>query len=115
MDDDLVGDGRVARLEIRGRRSGEPRRVAVGFVDRPDGSIAVAARSEEASWARNLDANPDVLVTVGPRSFRALAERLDDGDPRRNEAVRDLILRYGTPSEGLGRGPVFLLRPDGAG
>ena len=112
MDDELVRDGRVARLETRGRQSGERRQVAVGFVERPDGSIVVAARSDEASWARNLEADPSVVVSVGARSLGARAERLEDGDPRRNEAVRDLILRYGTPSEGLGRGPVFVLRPD---
>jgi hypothetical protein len=28
-------------------------------------------------------------------------------------AVRELILRYGTPAEGLGRGAVFRLRPVG--
>jgi hypothetical protein len=25
--------------------------------------------------------------------------------------VRELILRYGTPSEGLGSGPIFVIRP----
>jgi deazaflavin-dependent oxidoreductase (nitroreductase family) len=111
MDDELVRDGRVARLELRGNRSGEPRAVTVGFVDGPDGSIFVAAQSDEAAWARNLEADPRATVTIGPRTFTARAERLDDADPRRIAAVRDLILRYGTPSEGLGRGPVFVLAP----
>jgi len=110
MEDELVRDGRVARLELRGHRSGEAREVTVGFVDTADGGIAVAARSEDAAWARNLDADPRARVTIGDRSWAARAERLDETDPRRIVAVRDLILRYGTPSEGLGSGPSFELR-----
>ena len=111
MDDDLVRDGRVARLVLRGHRSGASRVVTVGFVEHPDGSIVVAARSDEAAWVRNLEADPRATVTIGDRTFVAGAERLDDTDPRRIAAIRELILRYGTPSEGLGRGPVFVLSP----
>jgi hypothetical protein len=50
-------------------------------------------------------------MTLRGRTVAALAELLDDEDPRRGHAVRDLILRYGTPSEGLGSGPVFVIRP----
>jgi deazaflavin-dependent oxidoreductase (nitroreductase family) len=112
MDDDLVRDGRVARLELRGHRSGLPRPVNVGFVERPDGTFVIAARGFETAWARNLEADPRTVVTIGPRSFAATAELLEDDDPRRPVAIRDLILRYGTPSEGLGRGPVFVLTPE---
>jgi deazaflavin-dependent oxidoreductase (nitroreductase family) len=111
MEDELVRDGRVARLALRGHRSGQPRWVTVGFVELPDGSLVVAARSAEAGWARNLEAEPRATVTTGDRTWDALAHRLDDRDPRRIAAVRDLILRYGTPSEGLGNGPVFVLTP----
>jgi deazaflavin-dependent oxidoreductase (nitroreductase family) len=111
MDDDLVRSGRFARLEIRGRRSGEARQVNVGFVAEPDGTILVAAGAPDASWALNLLADPDCSVTIGERSYLARAESLEDDDPRRGRAIRELILRYGTPSEGLGFGPVFLLRP----
>jgi hypothetical protein len=50
-------------------------------------------------------------VTADGRSFLAEADLLDDSDPRRGRAVRELILRYGTPSEGLGSGPIFVIRP----
>jgi deazaflavin-dependent oxidoreductase (nitroreductase family) len=111
MEDELVRDGRVARLELRGHRSGLPRTVTVGFVELADGSLVVAARSAEAAWARNLEADPRATVTIADRTFAVVADRLDDRDPRRNAAVRDLILRYGTPSESLGSGPVFVLAP----
>jgi deazaflavin-dependent oxidoreductase (nitroreductase family) len=110
MDDDLVLTGRFARLAIRGRQSGEVRSVNVGFVEEPDGSLLVAAGAPDASWALNLLADPDCTVTIGLRTYAAMAEPLDDDDPRRGPAIRELILRYGTPSEGLGWGLVFVLR-----
>jgi deazaflavin-dependent oxidoreductase (nitroreductase family) len=113
MEDDLVLSGRFARIASRGRRSGDIRSVNVGFVEEPDGSLLVAAGAPDASWALNLFAEPDCTVTIGERTFPARAEPVDDDDPRRGRAIRELILRYGTPSEGLGSGPVFAIRPVG--
>jgi deazaflavin-dependent oxidoreductase (nitroreductase family) len=96
---------------MRGRRSGEQRAVTVGFVDEPDGSILVAAGSLDRAWAVNLLDDPVVEVEAGGRAFTGEAEVLDDRDPRRGRAVRELILRFGTPSEGLGSGPIFVIRP----
>ena len=101
--------GKVALIETRGRNSGRTARAAVGFLDGPDGSILVAAGDPDAAWARNLEADPLCVVTVGQRSATFLAEALEDAE--RNAAIAGLILRYGTPAEGLGRGPVFRLRP----
>jgi deazaflavin-dependent oxidoreductase (nitroreductase family) len=110
MEDELVRTGRFARLDIRGRHSGEARAVNVGFVEEPDGSLLVAAGAPDASWALNLLAEPDCRVTIGEESYAARAELLEDDDPRRGRAVRELILRYGTPSEGLGSGLIFVVR-----
>ncbi len=106
----MAADDRFARLRTRGRRSGELRLVTVGFVAEPDGTILVAAGAPDSAWARNLLADPLVDVTIGGATFAGLAEPLDDRDPRRGRAVRELILRYGTPSEGLGSGPIFAIR-----
>lgn len=113
LDEAFAADERFVRLRTRGRRSGEWRTVTVGFADaeRDDGSIVVAAGAPETAWASNLIADPSLEVTLRGRTFAARAELLDDRDPRRGHAVRDLILRYGTPSEGLGSGPVFVIRP----
>ena len=86
--------------------------MAVGFVDGPDGSILVAA-GEDAVWASNLEADPRCLVQIAERRFEAVAEPLDRREHA--EVVAALILRYGTPAEGLGRGPSFRLRPVGEG
>lgn len=95
-------------MTTRGRSSGEPRGVAVGFVDAPDGAVLVAA-GEGTDWAENLLADPHLEVVIGERRFAAIAEPLVGADHA--AAVTQLILRYGTPSEGLGRGPSFRLRP----
>jgi deazaflavin-dependent oxidoreductase (nitroreductase family) len=107
----------VAWITTIGRSTGLDRSVAVGFVDEPDGSILVAANSPDQAWARNLEADPRVIVEIGERRFTARAEPLERDDHIRT--IRELILRYGTPSEGLGSGPSFRLRPvateEGAG
>jgi deazaflavin-dependent oxidoreductase (nitroreductase family) len=109
MEDDLVAWGRVLRLETRGRVTGRPATAVVGFAERPGGVVVVAAGSPDAAWARNLLADPACRVTIGDTTFEAMASELDGAE--HSAAVRDLILRYGTPSEGLGAGPAFELHP----
>jgi deazaflavin-dependent oxidoreductase (nitroreductase family) len=104
----LAGWGTVAIVQTRGHVSGRPARAAVGFVAEADGSIVVAAGSPEAAWARNLIADPACVVTIGDDVAPWIAEELEGA--ARNAAIARLILRYGTPAEGLGQGPAFRLR-----
>jgi deazaflavin-dependent oxidoreductase (nitroreductase family) len=101
--------GKVALIETRGRRSSRPTEAAVGFVEESDGSLLVAAGSDQADWALNLQANPHCRATVGERTADYTAEEIDG--PDRAKALTGLILKYGTPAERLGRGPVFRLTP----
>jgi deazaflavin-dependent oxidoreductase (nitroreductase family) len=103
--------GKVVLIETTGRTSGNPARAAVGFLEFADGSLAVAAGSESADWALNLRANPGCRATVGDRTVVYRAE-LVEGDER-SQTLTELILKYGTPAERLGRGPVFRLTPTG--
>lgn len=109
LGEQLASWGKVALLQTRGRITGREVRMAVGFVEAPDGSLLVAAGSPDADWARNLEADPACRVTVGAVTGEYAAEPLTGAEAA--EAVRGLILRYGTPAEGLGRGPAFRLRP----
>jgi deazaflavin-dependent oxidoreductase (nitroreductase family) len=113
MEEDLVASGRFVRIETRGERSGLVRAVTVGFIEdtAAPGALLVAAGSADTAWARNLLAEPRCHAQLADRSFEAVAEPLDAADHAR--AIRDLILRYGTPAEGLGRGTSFRLRPVG--
>jgi deazaflavin-dependent oxidoreductase (nitroreductase family) len=108
MDDDLVAWGRVLRLETTGRVSGRPARAVVGFVERDDGTLVVAAGSPSADWGLNLRRHPACRVTIAEATWAATARPL--AGPEHAAAVRDLILKYGTPAEGLGAGPSFELR-----
>jgi deazaflavin-dependent oxidoreductase (nitroreductase family) len=112
MDDlgeQLAGWGKVLRLETRGRASGRQIAVAVGYVEDADGSVLIAASTAEADWARNLEIDPRCRVSLGDDAWDA--EAIPVSGPEAHRAVRELILRYGTPAEKLGGGPVFRLRP----
>ncbi|MEO5703549.1 MAG: nitroreductase family deazaflavin-dependent oxidoreductase [Candidatus Limnocylindrales bacterium] len=109
LGEQLAGWGKVVRLEIRGRRSGEPTQVAVGYLEAADGSLLVAAGEPDADWARNLEADPRGRATIGDKTIEFVAEPLDGADAA--QAVVGLILKYGTSAERLGRGSVFRLRP----
>ena len=109
LGEQLAGWGKVVRIETRGRNSGQPTEVAVGFIAEADGSLLVAAGSAEADWARNLEADPRCRVRIEGAGFDATAIQLSGAG--RAHAVRELILKYGTPAERLGNGPVFRLLP----
>jgi deazaflavin-dependent oxidoreductase (nitroreductase family) len=109
LGDQLAAWGKVATLETRGRRTGSTVKATVGYVDEPDGSVLVAATSPDTNWALNLLADPACIVTIGGLAKPAIAEPLERADHGR--AIRELVLRYGTPAERLGAGPSFRLRP----
>ena len=105
---DLVRWGRAARLETKGRRTGHAVTAFISFHEQPDGSLVVAAARPDTSWALNLLADPSATVTIGERSYTVVAELLGGAD--RATAIRELILKGGTPAERLGHGPAFRLR-----
>ena len=112
MEDDLVAWGRVLRIETTGHRTGRPARATVGYVERGPDSVVGAAGSPDAAWSLNLLTDPACRVTIGDETWAAVARPLEGSEHA--AAVRDLILRYGTPAESLGSGPAFELRREGA-
>ena len=96
-------------LETIGRKSGRRVQSAVGFIEESDGSMLVAAGSDTADWVLNLRAEPHSRATVGEGTVEYDQAVELEGDER-SAAVVALILKYGTPAERLGRGPVFRLR-----
>ncbi|CAN5837293.1 hypothetical protein BH23CHL8_BH23CHL8_15630 [soil metagenome] len=109
FDDDLVDWGKAVVLVTRGRVSGQPRRVTVGFIEELDASLLVSAAGEDTHWARNLLADPRCRVGRDEGWHDHTAQRLDPAAHR--AAVSALVLRYGTPAERLGSGPSFRLVP----
>lgn len=68
----------VLLLTTVGRRSGLPR-VTPLLYDEIDGIIYVgSARGAKADWYQNLQANPNVGITVGSRRFRGCADLITD-------------------------------------
>lgn len=113
-DDRSIGDqlaewGKVAILETTGRSSGTSIRTAVGFFLEPDASLLIAAGADDADWALNLSANPKCSVSIGDLAADFTAVEVEGAE--RARAISGLILKYGTPAERLGRGPVFRLSP----
>ncbi len=109
----MVAAGGAIRLQTRGRLSGQPRGVTIGFVREPVGTLLVAASSEDTHWARNLLAEARCHVEMGGSTMVYLAVPLSGAEA--HGAVRELILKYGTPAERLGGGPAFRLHPDSSG
>jgi deazaflavin-dependent oxidoreductase (nitroreductase family) len=105
--DELAGWGKVALLETVGRTSGKKVKSAVGFVEGNDGALYLAAGSDSADWALNLRAQPRCRATIGERTHSYAAHEIEGAE--RADAVTALILKYGTPAERLGHGPVFRL------
>lgn len=106
---ELVGWGKVALIETIGRVTGATASAAVGFVEVEEGSLLVAAGTEGSDWALNLRANPKCRVTVGDDVMDCSASEVDGA--LRNRALGELVMKYGTPAERLGHGPVFRLVP----
>jgi deazaflavin-dependent oxidoreductase (nitroreductase family) len=106
----LAAWGKVAMLETIGRKSGKPVQSAVGFIQEGDGSLLVAAGSDMADWVLNLRADPRSRASVGDNTAE-YGQAVELEGAERSAALVALILKYGTPAERLGRGPVFRLLP----
>ena len=97
------GAARPYRVARPAQRTRPARRGRVRRASRT-GPLLVAAGSADTAWALNLLADPSCVVTIAGRSFPAVAEPLDGAEHA--AAVRDLVLRGGTPAEGLGSWPL---------
>jgi deazaflavin-dependent oxidoreductase (nitroreductase family) len=66
-------------LEVRGRKSGEPRRTPVNLLTL-DGTRYLVAPRGHTQWVRNLRASGDGRLLVGRRAEHFTAEELADED-----------------------------------
>ena len=97
-------------LTTTGRRSGQPREIEIWFTARAGRYYVISEHREEASWVRNLTAEPRVHVRVGRATFAARARVIDDrAEPTLNGAVQELSEK----KYGWGEGLVVELTPDG--
>ena len=68
----------ILLLRHTGRKSGKQYATPLQY-EKIDGAYFIgAARGAKADWFRNIQANPQVQVSVGRRNFKALAEPVTD-------------------------------------
>lgn len=70
----------VCDLRTMGRVSGQPREIEIWFAAEGDRVFLLSGGRDEAHWVRNLQANPEVSLEFGGRTFRGLARTID-GEP----------------------------------
>jgi deazaflavin-dependent oxidoreductase (nitroreductase family) len=75
----------IALLETTGRKTGLPRVNPVGNGLDGDTFWIVAENGRQASYVRNIEANPRVRVRPGLRWRAGTAHLLDDVDPRERQ------------------------------
>jgi deazaflavin-dependent oxidoreductase (nitroreductase family) len=78
-------------LEVRGRRSGEPRRTPVNLLT-VDGTRYLVAPRGHTQWVRNLRASGEGRLLVGRRSEPFAAVELADAD--KPELLRAYLRRW---------------------
>jgi len=86
----LLGN-RFLMLTTIGRKSGKPHQSIIEVVsyDKQTGEYTIASGwGDKSDWYRNLKKNPNVLVNVRRRKFRATAEQLSPVDAEK------MLLRY---------------------
>ncbi|HEY6056716.1 MAG TPA: hypothetical protein VIV06_01730, partial [Candidatus Limnocylindrales bacterium] len=102
-----VADGRLGILETLDRR-GRRERVAVPFVERPDGRLIVAAQAADAPWALALRRDPRCRHETRGTIVDHVARELSGLD--RDAAAAALATAYG-PLPLPSSAPVFELLP----
>ncbi|HZR81122.1 MAG TPA: nitroreductase family deazaflavin-dependent oxidoreductase [Candidatus Binatia bacterium] len=106
----------VCLLTTIGRRSGEPRTVALLYLLDGDDVVVVASKggmSKNPLWYRNLEANPDVELQIGSVKRAMRAERVSDEEkaalwPRLTAMYRDFDDYQGRTARNI---PVVRLKP----
>jgi deazaflavin-dependent oxidoreductase (nitroreductase family) len=104
----MAASGRMAMIEVQGRKTGRAIRTPVGYVRADDGSLWLGAGRAESQWPRNLLATPRCRVRIADAEQVYVAEELE-GDERAR-AVAAIHAKYGAPAASVGAGPVFVLR-----
>src|SRR5689334_15463718 len=59
---------RFLYLTTKGRKTGEPRRIEIWFVEHKGRHYIVSERREESHWVKNIQKDPAVTFSVGTRA-----------------------------------------------
>src|SRR5260370_41976394 len=92
----VIGNYPMYLLTVRGRKSGQPRTVAVAIIQR-NGKRYVGSPYGIVAWVRNLRAAGEATLTRGRRSETVTARELPKGEAAlvlREEIKRNPFARY---------------------
>ena len=81
----------IAILETTGRKSGRPRRTPVGHALDGETCWIVAGHGRNASYVRNIQADPSVRIKIGRRWRTGTAHVLPDDDPRARQRAMPVV------------------------
>lgn len=84
----LLNAGHIMILTTRGRKTGEPRHVAVEYRTHGSKVFVVSGWGKQPQWYRNVLADPNVTLQMGDKTYAAQALVVD----RPGEALRVLHL-----------------------
>jgi deazaflavin-dependent oxidoreductase (nitroreductase family) len=73
--------------------SGAPREIEIWFAARGNRVYLLSGGRDGAHWVRNLQANPDVALRMGGRTFRGRARTIE-GEPDEDLARQLLAAKY---------------------
>ena len=117
---------RFLYLTTTGRKTAEPRRIEIWFVEHGGRHYIVSERGEASHWVKNIQHDPAVTFSVGTREdpearmppTRALGRLVrDEEDPALVREVRALMDAQYRWSDGLvvelGPAPADVVRPSG--
>ena len=79
LDDDLRSADEC-HLITTGRRTGQPRRIAIWFAAAGDVVFMLSGGREGAHWVRNIQADPVVHVQIRGRTFEGQGRTVEGGD-----------------------------------
>lgn len=113
-----MGPGKQLLLTTVGRKSGEPRPVALTYLEDGGRWIVVASYAGEdrdPTWWLNLAAHPGAEVTIGGRTVPVIAREVEDPErgPLYQRFVDDIDKSYGEYQARTSRRiPVVALQPE---
>jgi len=99
-------------LTTTGKRSGQAQTVVLGYGKEGNRHVIIASANgapDHPSWYRNLVANPEVIVEVGPETFKARART---ANAQERDQLKGLIPFYEQEQRKTSRQiPLVILEP----
>lgn len=88
-----------AYLTTFGRQSGNPHRIEIWFAVEDDTLYLLSGGRDRSDWVKNLQADPQVTIELGPETLSGVAEVIAPDSPEDANARKLLVQKYRTADE----------------